>query len=215
MALPVPLAHLLSPDMYSHKVHSSAFIKSNQLINNLILVAHVFTAMPAIILGPILLYRPLLKNKPKTHRTLGTIYVVGCFLSAITVLPLALNNNPGSIGPVGFTLMAITWFFITFWAYTAARHKDFVAHRRWIIRSYAMTFAFIHVNVTYKFLLPIETLSPYSITAFQSLVSWQANLLIVELYMAATSFSGKFIGFKKWFKNLFHYAPQDKFYWSV
>ena len=78
-----------------------------------------------------------------------------------------------------------------------------------------MTFAFIHVNFTYKLFLPQGILGDEAVKVFQGMVSWQMNLLAAELYIAATTFGGKFVGFQKWFKNLFHYAPQDKFYWSV
>lgn len=212
IVLPVPLGYVLSPEIYTNTQIASPFIKTFPLINNLLLVIHVSCAIPAILFGPFLLYRPLVRNKPRIHRLLGKFYIFGCMIAAITIFPVALFNIPSKIGPIGFSIMAIFWFLTTFFAYNAARRKNYVAHRRWVIRSYAMTLAFIHVNFTYRLLMPYDHITYDTLRAFQSLVSWQFNLLIAEFYLAATNFNGTFVGKSQWFKNLTHLSHLDKMY---
>lgn len=215
MVLYVPLSYILSPDMYTNTPQASLFLEKLYIVNNMLLVLHICAALPAIVFGPFMFSAQIRKDHIKIHRQIGKIYIFGCMISAITVWPLAVSNGAGFIPRLGFGAMAVVWFFVTFWGYQAARNKDFVAHRRWMMRSYAMTFAFVHVNFTYKIFLPYEHLSVGGIKAFQSMISWQANLLYVEIYLAATTYVGKYVGSKRWLKNLSSYSVHDKFYWHA
>ena len=215
LVMPIPISFLIAPEMYTNKPHSSLFFKEYFILNNLLLIFHIAAAAPATLFGPFLFSAKLRQKYTKAHRSLGKIYVVGCLISAVTVLPLALSNGAGIVAHIGFGNMAVIWFIVTYFAYTSAIKKDFVSHRRWMLRSYAMTFAFVHVNLTYKFTLPYEHMSVEGIKAMQSMVSWLANLLLMELYMEATNVGGKWLGFKKFFKRTIKWSKEDKFYLSL
>ena len=178
----------------------------------MLLYVHIACAMPAILFGPFLFSTTLRKERPNVHKTLGKFYVAGCMISAITVLPLAVANGGGLVGNIGFSVMGITWFTVTYFAYSSAINKDFISHRRWMMRSYALTFAFVHVNLTYKFILPYEIMSVGAVKAMQSMVSWQFNLLLVELYLEATSFKGRWQGWGKFAQRTLRWSPEDNFY---
>lgn len=214
MVLHVPIYLLFFvPGMYRNEIHSSIVVPDWPIIGNILLVTHIAAAVPAILTGPFLFTPEWRKNRPDLHRLFGKIYVYGCLVSATLVIPLAVNNGGMMIEPkIGFTVMAVLWFGITWLAFMAARNKDYIAHRRWIMRSYAMTFAFIHVNLTYK-LIGVYHLDIVQVKIMQSMVSWMANLLVVEIYLAGTTHTGKFLGFKKWFKNMFSRSKFDKFFW--
>lgn len=84
-----------------------------------------------------------------------------------------------------------------------------------MMRSYAMSFAFIHVNLTYHWIGVYQFMNDaVAIKVMQSMVSWQFNLLVIEFYLAATTFKGKFVGWKKWGKNIFSWSPEDKFFFK-
>lgn len=218
MVVHVPFYMIFFVDgMYENEPHSSPFIPGLPIIGNLLLVAHIAAAVPAIIFGPFLFIKRWRDSRPALHRRIGTWYVIGCLISAVLVIPLAVNNTPGLIEPkIGFTVMAVIWFTVTWLAFMAAVNKDFVAHRRWIMRSYAMTFAFVHVNFTFHlsgiYLLYNDLVF---VKIMQSMASWMSNLLLVEIYLAGTTHTGKFLGFKKWFKNLTQWSKFDKFYWFL
>lgn len=203
--------HVLHRVIHDKPTLATPFLDGFMRINDLLLVSHMIAAVPCIILGPLLFYRGLLKANPKLHRKLGTFYVYGVFYSAITVIPLAMSKaNP--IPQTGFTVMAVIWFTVTWFGFMAARNKNFIAHRRWMMRSYAMSFAFIHVNVTYHWIGIYDMMEPISIKVMQSMVSWMFDLFVIEIYLASTTFKGKFVGWKQWGKNLTWWAKEDRFF---
>ncbi len=213
--LPIPMGYIFAEPVYfSYKDLASEFIAKHPEINNSLLFFHVLAAIFSILTGPFLFIHPYRKAYPAWHRRLGKIYISGCMISAITIVPLAWHNSPGTIARYGFTPMAIIWFFTSYFAYTAAINKNFVTHRRWAMRSYAMTVAFLHVNLTFKHLVPMQDLTLDGQKAMNSMVSWLSGLMIVELYLAGTTFGGRYLGLKKWAKNLTRLAPEDIPYWS-
>lgn len=212
--LPVPFHYLFqSPQIYTNHVFAAEAF-SIPIINNILLAIHIAAAVPAILTGPFLFIAPFRKAYPRIHILCGQIYIAGCLISALTVLPLAIVNNPGTPAAYGFTPMATLWFTFSYLAYTSAIRKDYVAHRRWIFRSYAMTYAFVHVNMTWKLILPFEYMSHDAIKVMQSMVSWMFNLFLIELYLEATSFNGRFLGIRKWIKNSLRLSRDDRIYLS-
>lgn len=206
---PVALYHMFKPAI------SPIFSGVLPSFDHLLLIGHIGFSLPATVFGPFLLHAGFRKLKPHWHRAMGKIYVVGCIGGAITVFPLAVNNGAGPIAQFGFGSMAVIWFFVTYFAYTAAINNDYVAHRRWIMRSYAMTFAFVHVNLTYRLVLPYELMSTEAIKVMQSMVSWQMNWFLVEIYLALTSPAGKFMKPQLIWQRLQFWSSQDKIIWPL
>ncbi len=183
-------------------------------VNHGMLLAHVFLSCLPLAVGPWMFHSEFRQKNPEWHRKLGYFYVVGCLLGAISVLPLAMNNR-SFIGPIGFSVMGITWFFITLFAYTAAVRGQFVAHRRWMMRSFGMTYAFVHVNFTYKLLGLSYIPNGEIIKTLQSLISWLFNLMIIEIYLASTAPNGRSLTLKQWGKNMINpFNGQDKMYFG-
>ena len=80
---------------------------------------------------------------------------------------------------VGFGLLAVLWLLATGQAYRSIRAGDQGAHRRWMTRSYALTFA----AVTLRIYLPVSLAVgvPFE-PAYQTIVwlCWVPNLVIAE-----------------------------------
>lgn len=213
--LRVPGTFVKTAILRYHEKFSSLIPWAGFEVSNTLLIIHICAAIPAILFGPLALYAPLRDRKPRFHRWVGTGYVFGCMVSAVTVFPLTFYNKGGIIGLLGFGAMACTWFTLAFLGYTSARNKDFTAHRRWMMRSYAMTFAFIHVNLTYKLLLPLEYFTIEGLQAFRGMVSWLFNLFLMELYLASTTHTGQLVTWKIFKKNATRRSPQDRAYFSI
>lgn len=84
----------------------------------------------------------------------------------------------GPIAHVGFGFLAVLWLGTTTMALRAILARDIAAHRRWMTRSYALTFA----AVTLRLWLPgLAAIFPFE-TAYQTVswLAWVPNLLIVE-----------------------------------
>lgn len=119
-------------------------------------------------------------NFIRTHRTLGIIYLVAVVLSGFAGLYLAFYATGGWIASLGFGSLAVMWLFTTVNAYLAIRNKKIDAHERWMIRSYALTFA----AVTLRIWLPLfqagfgmNFIDSYLIIAW---LCWVPNLIVAE-----------------------------------
>jgi hypothetical protein len=80
---------------------------------------------------------------------------------------------------VGFGLLALLWLNATIQAYRSIRASDVTAHRRWMIRSFALTLA----AVTLRIELPLQLAAgiPFH-NAYQvvSWLCWVPNLVVAE-----------------------------------
>jgi uncharacterized membrane protein len=155
-----------------------------------VLVVHIFTAAVALALGP-LQFMPQVRERKRIHRTIGRVYLLaGVLPSALATIPVAVwSGRP--ITQIGLTTAAVLWLITGSLAYRAARRRDFVDHRAWMMRNYALTF----LAVTSRILIPVLLLvqipfggaeagsigerAPSMIPIGQTL-GWIINLIVVE-----------------------------------
>jgi len=113
------------------------------------------------------------------HRWLGRTYVVSVLLGGSAALVLATMSQAGLVTHVGFGLLAVLWLFSTGMAYRYIRAGNQALHRRWMIRSYAFTFA----AVTLRIYLPLSQVAgiPFD-DAYQTIswLCWVPNLIVAE-----------------------------------
>lgn len=86
---------------------------------------------------------------------------------------------------VGFGVLAVLLLWTTMQAYRSARSRAIAAHRRWMLRSYALIFA----AVTLRIELPLLIMAFGDFTpAYQvvSCLSWVPNLVWAEWYVRRT-----------------------------
>ncbi|MEV0829351.1 DUF2306 domain-containing protein [Nonomuraea rubra] len=154
-----------------------------------LLVAHIFTALVALVLGP-LQFVPAIRARRRVHRTIGRCYLLaGVLPSALAAVPVALLSGR-VVTQVGLTVPAVLWLVTGWLAVRAARRRDFVRHRHWMMRNYALTF----LAVTSRILVPLFLLAqlPFSGTASiadsaESMIpigqalGWVVNLVVVEI----------------------------------
>ena len=159
-----------------------ANIASNAFARTGVLVVHAGFASIALILGAFQLFPRFRARWPAWHRRAGTFYVVACLAGGIAGLVLAAGSSSGPIAVAGFGLLAVLWIGFTANAWRLARARDFVRHRRWMIRSYSLTFA----AVTLRLYLPaalmaqLDGLASYRAIAF---LCWVPNLIVAELWL--------------------------------
>ncbi len=146
------------------------------------LVMHAGLASVALLVGPIQFVPRLRAARPGLHRWLGRIYVFACLAAGGAGLLLAWGTNAGPVAQLGFGTLAIAWIVCTAQALRLAMARRIVEHRRWMIRSFAMTFA----AVTLRLYLPIAPILGYPFMDGYRIISWMAwlpNLIVVELYL--------------------------------
>ncbi|NVJ69746.1 MAG: DUF2306 domain-containing protein [Alphaproteobacteria bacterium] len=144
------------------------------------LYLHFIFGPLALAVGGFQFFPALRKAVPALHRWIGRTYVLACLLSAIGGFFLALNTAAGSVAMTGFLVLAVAWIVTTSFAYADARAGHFENHRRWMIRSFSLTFA----AVTLRLYLPLslgplqlDFATAYPVIAF---VSWVPNLMVAE-----------------------------------
>ncbi|HLG03608.1 MAG TPA: DUF2306 domain-containing protein [Bacteroidia bacterium] len=123
----------------------------------------------------------ILKKHKKIHKIAGKIYVFVVLLpGAPTGFYMTFFAEGGWAERGCFMFMAIFWFYSTYKGFiAAARERNFLAHKFWMIRSYAMaltavTFRIYHIIF---FHMGMEHLQNYSIALWISVIG---NALVAE-----------------------------------
>ncbi len=142
--------------------------------------SHIFASSIALILGPFQFSTRLRKRLPDLHRWMGRIYLLaGIFVGGLAGLYIARFAYGGLVTSVGFSALAIAWLFTGAMAYLSIRNRDVIAHRRWMIRNFSLTFA----AVTLRIYLAMFFAAKVEFGVFYPLLAWLCwvpNLLVAE-----------------------------------
>jgi uncharacterized membrane protein len=146
------------------------------------IIAHIAGSMIAIITGPFQFLPQLRTRWLNAHRWLGRVYLLGVVVGGIGGLYMAFFAYGGWVARVGFLLLAIVWLYSAYMAYSHIRRKEIEAHRQWMIRNYALTFAGVTLRLGLVIFgaVGLEYELSYMMVAW---LSWIPNLLIVEWVM--------------------------------
>jgi len=155
-----------------------------------VLVAHIFTAAVALVLGP-LQFVPRVRARRRVHRVIGRVYLLaGVLPSAVTAIPVAVWSGR-RLTQISLTTAAVLWLVTAALGYRAARRRDLARHREWMLRNYALTF----LAVTSRALVPLFLLAQAGFTSAGAgsigerapamipvgqTAGWILNLLVVE-----------------------------------
>lgn len=112
---------------------------------------HAFFGMIGILLGPFQLLPSSSGTLPARHRLLGKLYVGAALLTGGTGLYMAVYAQGSAISQLGFAGMAAPILVTKGMAWRLILRREVAAHRRWMIRSYAVLFS----AVTLRLWLPI------------------------------------------------------------
>jgi Predicted membrane protein (DUF2306) len=147
---------------------------------------HAAAATVALALGPFQFIKRLRNGYPRVHRWTGRTYAVACFVGGTAGLVLALGASTGPISQAGFGLLALCWLGATAQGWRMALQGRYTtAHRDWMIRSFALTFAAVMLRIylpaSQALGLPFE--ESYRVIAW---LAWVPNLLVAELILSRT-----------------------------
>jgi hypothetical protein len=146
------------------------------------LLAHIGGAVVAALSGPLQFWGSFRQNNVKTHRVLGKFYLLGVLVAGLSALIISPISQGGLVTHIGFALLAVTWLVATFMAYKRVLGKDWLAHQRWMIRSYSLTLAFVSLRIWLGGL--VLTGAPFE-EVYQTVawICWVPNLIIAECYI--------------------------------
>jgi uncharacterized membrane protein len=155
----------------------------NFKLHRFALTLHASSAGVALLVGPFQIAEWFRIRRRRLHRTLGWIYVVAVALGAVSALILAPRANFGPIAGFGFFTLAIVWLAATGIALRMAIRHRFTEHRRWMLRSYALTAA----AITLRILMPAAAVMGLPIGPSYRAIAWMCwliNLGLVEVYLS-------------------------------
>lgn len=143
---------------------------------------HISLAPVALVVGS-LQFLPRFRTKRSTfHRWAGRIYGVAVLIAGISGLVVAFGAEGGAVASVGFAMLAAIWLYATARGVVHARAREFVEHRRWMIRSFALTFA----GVTLRLQLLGFALAGFEYTEasiYLAWICWVPNLIAAEWWL--------------------------------
>ncbi|RTE04372.1 DUF2306 domain-containing protein [Paenibacillus whitsoniae] len=115
-----------------------------------LLVLHIATALLALLSGLVQLSAHYRAKYPKRHRVLGRVYVISIFISGLLGLVLAFYAETYTKA-LAFLALSLLWLWTTWQGYRYAVRGNLVQHRRWMVRSYAITL----VAITARLVVPL------------------------------------------------------------
>lgn len=147
---------------------------------------HIFGSIVALILGPLQFSSKLRALRPALHRWSGRLYLgIGILVGGSAGLYMAFYAFGGIASRLGFACLASAWLYTGYRAYSAIYAGGVAAHRRLMVRNYALTLA----AVTLRLWLLVSVVSGVPFEVAYPVVAWLCwapNLVAAEVLLKQT-----------------------------
>lgn len=165
----------LDPDVYFDKQ------RDVYIAHTLGITVHVAGAVLALLLGPWQFIRRLRVGRyRRLHRWSGRLYVLAVMIGGAGGLYMASLAYGGWISAIGFTCLAVAWLVTGSFAFVRIRQRAIAAHRRWMLRNYALTMAAVTLRLYIPILVGVGGLDFIDAYRTVAWLSWIPNLLLIE-----------------------------------
>jgi uncharacterized membrane protein len=158
------------------------------------LVLHAGAGGLALLLSPVQLSARVRARVPRLHRGVGRATLGAIAVAGVAGLALSSVSLAGGVGTAGFGMLALTWLGCAALGLRAIRRGDVSAHRRWMIRTFALTYAGVTLRLWLLVLIPLldgDFMRAYLLTPF---LCWVPNLVVAELVLRRGVASGAAAG---------------------
>lgn len=165
---------------------------------------HVVFGSVAILTCCLQVWPWLRQRYPKVHRICGRLYVfAGVLPAAVFAFVIGSVSPFGPVATVSSVMVSVLWFGFTVAGFRAARQRRYADHRRWMIRSFALTIGIITNRlwgtVTFLVLNPrLDTMFGGDQDALSQAVgsvtawfSWTTMLLLAQWWLDRTDRPGR------------------------
>jgi uncharacterized membrane protein len=145
--------------------------------------AHFLGSATALLVGGFQFSVRLRRAWPQLHRWVGRTYLTAVLVGGVGGLGLATISHGGPSTHVAFALLAVLWLHSGGQAYRAIRGGNVPEHRRWMIRSFALTFAAVTLRIQLGLFTGVFgwTFDDAYLTVAWS--SWVPNLVVAEWWL--------------------------------
>ncbi len=142
---------------------------------------HVFTSVFILLAGFSQFSNYILQNHQKIHQLVGKLYVYGIlFINFPAGMIMAFYANGGILTKIAFIILDCLWFIFTLTAIIKIKAKDVKAHKRFMIRSYALTFSAITLRLWKLTLSHFFDVDPAILYMIDAWLGFVPNLLFAE-----------------------------------
>lgn len=188
MTLSAAFLSILTFEYFSLRTDINFLLAKQEQIKNIAWMTafymHISGSLICLFVGPFQFIAFLRKKYMSLHRTLGRMYIITIlFIGGPSGLFMAFFANGGTWAQVGFFILALLWFFSTYLAYVSIRNKKIQEHKKWMVRSYALTFS----AVTLRTWVPVLSLGfgvDHDLTIILTAwINWIPNVLLAELIL--------------------------------
>lgn len=143
---------------------------------------HVYASMWVLLAGFTQFSSQIQSFYPRVHRALGYVYVTNVLLiTGPAAFLMGLYANGGLTSKIAFVTLAVLWFAFTAIALIKAKNGDFVAHRKFMIRSYALTLSALTLRAWKWGITNSVELPPMDVYRAVAWLGWVPNLIAAEL----------------------------------
>src|SRR5229473_8444467 len=133
---------LLKPGALSARNNPAAELDKAFADRRTLTLAHILPGMLFMVLGPLQFVRGLRSKYPQVHRWCGRIFLSASAVVGVTGLTLAFGKTIGGVDEkAAITLFGAFFLIALAKALRHALRRQFVQHREWMIRGYAIGLA--------------------------------------------------------------------------
>jgi uncharacterized membrane protein len=161
-----------------------------------IMLVHIGCGAVAMVTGFLQIWPWFRRRYPVAHRRLGRVYVfAGVLPAGLAGLVIGAMSPFGPVAATSNVILASLWLTCTVTAYRRARQRRFGEHRKWMIRSYALTAS----TITNRFWGPMaaivftpqldttfggsEIALMYTVGGLSTWLGWTIPLIVVEWWL--------------------------------
>ena len=144
--------------------------------------AHALSAIFVLPAGFTQFSAKIRRSYPAIHRYSGWLYVgTTLLLAAPTGFVIGIYANGGLSSQLAFCLLGALWFYFTAMAVVSIKKKDFLAHRQWMLRSFALALSAITLRAWKYVLVALFHPKPMDVYIVVAWLGWVLNLVIAEI----------------------------------
>ncbi len=146
---------------------------------------HVVGSGVALLIGGFQFLPRLRARRLQLHRWLGRTYLVSVLIGGVGGIVMSAQADGGVAGQLGFFLLGVVWLVSGWQAYAAVRRGDIQAHRIWMIRNFALTFAAVTLRIYLGLSQAVFGLSFEEFYPAVAWLCWVPNLVVAEWLIIA------------------------------
>lgn len=163
---------------------SFLMIKQTEVVQRpeylLFFYTHVYTSIFVLLTGFLAIIRKDFGIR-NFHKNAGKFYIFLLLIfSAPSGIYMGIFANGGIYSRISFVILGSLWWYSTFKAYQCARVKNFILHKQWMWRSFALTLSAVTLRMWKVIIVYLFHSNPMDVYQIIAWLGWIPNILLIE-----------------------------------